>query len=228
VTSLCCWMLQAGGDNSKAVQSGLRWICDDWPSDSSPWRRFLARFSSQRNVAPVNYSHRGWSWTPGTSSWVEPTSFALLALEGALSGQQASAAKRRRELGTSLLYDRMCPGGGWNAGNPMVYGVPGEPLVGPTVWALLALRSGSTRTETASSLDWLERAVVGIQSPGSLTLAKICLAGYERRWPIDAPSESILIEKNGFLENVPIAAWISLASSSDSLARMLGSKRVAA
>ena len=29
-----------------------------------------------------------------------------------------------------MLYDRMCPGGGWNCGNPKVYGVAGEPLVG--------------------------------------------------------------------------------------------------
>ncbi len=228
VASLCCWTLLASGNNSEAVQSGLRSICEDWPSDSSPWRRFLARLSSQRNVAPVNSSYRGWSWTPGTSSWVEPTSFALLALESALSGPQAVAAKHRRELGTSLLYDRMCPGGGWNAGNPMVYGVPGEPLIGPTVWALLALRRDATRTENVSSLDWLVRALIGIRSPGSLALAKICLAVYERNWPSNALSLSDLVEKNGFLENVPVAAWISLAASSDFLTRVLGSKKVAA
>ena len=229
VTSLCCWTLLASGDHSTMVQSGLRWICDDWPSDSSPWRRFLARFASDHNVAPVNYRYRGWSWTPGTSSWVEPTSFALLALESAESGQQApgAAAKRRRQLGTSLLYDRLCPGGGWNAGNPMVYGVPGEPLAGPTVWALLALHGEPARAENVSSLEWLERAVVGIRSPGSLALAKIGLAPYEREWPSGAPSLNELVEKNGFLESVPIAAWIRLATSSDFLARALGLKKVA-
>ena len=46
-----------------------------------------------------------------------------------------------------MLYDRMCPGGGWNCGNPMVYGVPGEALIVPTVWALLALRDEPKKTE---------------------------------------------------------------------------------
>jgi hypothetical protein len=69
--------------------------------------------------------------------------------------------------------------------------------------------------------------VVGIRSPGSLALAKISLAAYEREWPSAAPSLNDLVEKNGFLENVPIAAWIRLASSSDFLARVLGLKKVA-
>ena len=119
VTSLCCLTLNAIGDETQrsTIESGLSWICDDWPSDSTLWRRMLARFSSEREVAPINRSYRGWGWTPKTSSWVEPTSFALLALEGvAASSELAGIAKRRRELATSLLFDRMCPGGGWNAG----------------------------------------------------------------------------------------------------------------
>ena len=99
-------------------------------------------------------SYRGWGWTPGTSSWVEPTSFALLALERSRSRRSCHpTANRRRELATAMLYDRMCPGGGWNCGNPRVYGVAGEPLVVPTVWALLALRAQSARRENTESLD---------------------------------------------------------------------------
>src|ERR1700743_3869445 len=53
-TSLCCMTLAAvgGGKSNAATESGLNWICNDWPSDSTPWRRFLARISSRRDVAP--------------------------------------------------------------------------------------------------------------------------------------------------------------------------------
>jgi hypothetical protein len=217
VTSLCCLALTTTGDGTQnsTIESGLRWICNDWPSDSTPWRRLLARFSSERDVAPINYSYRGWGWTPGTSSWVEPTSFALLALEGVVSGELAGLAKRRRSLGVSLLFDRMCPGGGWNAGNPVVYGAAGEPAVVPTVFALLALRNVPSREEIRLSIDWLERAAGEAQSPGSAALTRICLRTYGRKLPGAAPELVELLGNNEFLSSVPVAAWSMLASGPD-------------
>ena len=106
-----------------------------------------------------------------------------------------------------MLYDRMCPGGGWNCGNPRVYGVPGEPLVVPTVWALIALRHDPARQENMMSLDWLERNIANIQSAGSLALARICLETYGRRWPASAPALHDLYERNDFWSNVQVAAW---------------------
>jgi hypothetical protein len=216
VTSLCCLALAVTGDAARnsAIESGLRWICNVWPSDSTLWRRFLARLSSQREVAPMNYRYRGWGWTPGTSSWVEPTSFALLALEGVASGELAGLAKKRRSLATSLLLDRMCPGGGWNAGNPMVYGAAGEPAVVPTVWALLALRAVPAREEITLSLNWLECASE-TRSPASAALMRICLRTYGRELPSGAPELGSLLGNNEFLSSVPVAAWSVLASGSD-------------
>jgi hypothetical protein len=213
VTSLGCWVLLAAADSSGAATAGIDWLCQDWPGDTTPWRRFLARFSTERELHPVNRSYRGWGWTPGTSSWVEPTSFALISLEQASRDLLPPEASRRRELATAMLYDRMCPGGGWNCGNPVVYGVAGEPLVIPTVWALIALRHNPTRPENAMSLDWLERSIANIGSAGSLALARICMETYGRKWPADAPALSDLYERNQFLESVPVAAWCCLAMS---------------
>jgi hypothetical protein len=216
VTSLCCLTLNAIGDETQrsTIESGLSWICDDWPSDSTLWRRLLARISSAREVAPINQSYRGWGWTPKTSSWVEPTSFALLALEGVAPAELAGEAKERRGLAISLLFDRMCPGGGWNAGNPMVYGAAGEPGVVATVCALLALRAVPMRQEITLSLNWLESVVATIQSPGSLSLVEICFKVYGRRWPSAAPDLSGVLRKSGFLDNTVVAAWAVLASGS--------------
>jgi hypothetical protein len=220
VTSLSCWVLLTAADSSGAANAGIKWLCQDWPRDTTRWRRFLARFSTQRELHPVNRSYRGWGWTPGTSSWVEPTSFALISLEQASRDQLPPEASRRRELATTMLYDRLCPGGGWNCGNPMVYGVAGEALVIPTVWALIALRHNPTRPENVASLGWLERSIANIGSAGSLALARICMETYGRRWPADAPALRDLYERNQFLESVPVAAWVCLAISTRS--RWLG------
>ncbi len=213
VTSLACWVLLIDKDSAKAVAVGLHWLCQDWPSDSTPWRRLLARFSSQRHVAPINDSLRGWGWTPQTSSWVEPTSFAVLVFGLCPKELLPPEAARRRRLAVGMLYDRMCPGGGWNCGNPRVYGVAGEPLVVPTVWALLALRDHPERPENAMSLAWLENSVGSIHGAGSLALARTCLETYGRVWPATAPKLSDFYGKNEFLQSVQVAAWACLASS---------------
>src|SRR4029077_1347976 len=89
-------------------------------------------------------------------------------------------AERRRLLGEAMLYDRMCPGGGWNCGNPMVYGVAGEPLIVPTSLALLALRAYPERSENVMSLEWLASSVAGAESAAALALGKNCLEALRR------------------------------------------------
>jgi hypothetical protein len=124
-----------------------------------------------------------------------------------------SLSKKRRALAKLLIYDRMCPGGGWDCGDPMVYGVPGDPLVEPTVWALLALRDQPDDERKALSLQWLEKNLSRTSGPGSLALAKICLEAYGRAWPSDAAGIISRYETNEFLGNVPVMAWVCLALS---------------
>jgi hypothetical protein len=214
VTALACSVLLGDKGSAKAGAAGLAWLCKDWPRDSTLWRRLLARVSSQRQIFPIDDSLRGWGWTPGTSSWVEPTSFALLALDHSPSDLLPSGAQRRTKLARAMLYDRMCPGGGWNCGNPRVYGVAGEPLVVPTTWALLALRSHPERAENKMSLDWLENTVSNIRGAGSLALARVCLETYGRSWPTGAPELRAFYGKNEFLHSVQVTAWTCLALGS--------------
>ena len=215
VSSLACWMLAGSREEkySRAVASGLAWICGDWPRDSSWWQRTLRRLSSGVGHSRQSESARGWGWTPGTSSWVEPTAFALLALENQAGAQLPSSAQKRRKLGEALIYDRMCPGGGWNCGNPEVYGVAGEPLVIPTAWALLALRHYPGRRENIESLAWMEKNFPSIQGPGSYAMASLCLAAYGRNEIANRPSASDVHARNESLSSIPVAAWMILASS---------------
>jgi len=71
---------------------------------------------------------------------------------------------QRRELAVALPYDRICPGGGWNCGNPIVYRVDGEALVLPTCWALLALREAQEKPGRASSLAWLQKEFANMEN----------------------------------------------------------------
>lgn len=212
-TSLASWVLTADHASETAVAAGLRWICEDWPRGGDFIRRIIQKLSSRTQVSSQNDSLLGWGWTPGTASWVEPTAFALIALERAPKELLPAGASRRRQFAKAMLYDRMCPRGGWNCGNPMVYGVAGDPLVEPTVWALLALRDEPDRRENVISLEWLEKNLTGTAGAGSLALAKICLETYGRKWPASAPDLKNLYATNAFLENVPVMAWTCLALS---------------
>lgn len=76
----------------------------------------------------------GWSWTPGTSPWLEPTASSVIALRKAGQSQH-----RRTREGLRLIVDRAIPSGGWNYGNNAVFGHDLRPQPGPTGLALLAL-----------------------------------------------------------------------------------------
>jgi hypothetical protein len=178
VTSLACLVLSADAASEKNVAAALKWLCEDLPKDSTPFRRFIQALRPKSEIVSQNDSYRGWGWTPKTASWVEPTSFALLALRQANPKHLPSVAARRRELAVGLLYDRMCPGGGWNCGNPRVYGVDGDALVLATCWALLALKDAPEKPGRLMSLHWLEKEFPKIESASSLAVALMTLDTY--------------------------------------------------
>jgi len=115
-----------------------------------------------------------------TNSWVVPTSFSLLALKQWFPPNGASQANFRIELGVQMLLDRVCPGGGWNAGNGVVYGVPLAPHPDATAIALVALVTQTLNPTVQQSLDWLEHAVLTRSAPWSLAWALIALQSHQR------------------------------------------------
>lgn len=215
ITSLACSVLaryEGKAEIEKAIETGLQWLCDDYPRDSSGWQKFLKKIQSKKNLVEQSDEFRGWGWTPRTSSWVEPTAFALMAFADTKPGAQlAKAVAERRTMAVGLLYDRMCPRGGWNCGNPRVYGVDGDPLVLPTCWALLALRETPENSQRALALKWLCGEFSNIQSAGSLAMARITLESYgitpaESRHKLPDWPASDLLE-----QGTHVAAWVALA-----------------
>jgi len=210
VTSVASHALHRQSGAPDAVERGLHWLLKAWPAEGSAWWR-LRQYLFPSRQTRQNSSLRGWNWTPGTASWVEPTAHALRFLRALPAEMLSPLGVKRRQLAERMLFDRMCPGGGWNSGNPLIYGVGGVPRIGPTAWALLALRDHAERAEIPMSLDWLAGAYGTIQGAASLALAHRCLAAYGRRLPPLAPVLDELYKQNRFFENVLTAAWAALA-----------------
>jgi hypothetical protein len=219
ITSLACSVLAADGQSAKNVAAGLKWLCEDFPRDSSLLGRLLNKVRGDSHTQQ-NDAYRGWGWTPKTASWVEPTAFGLMALRDALAEQLPRNAAERRDLAVALLYDRMCPGGGWNCGNPRVYGVDGDALVLPTCWALLAL-GGSERAAPeneapekpgrALSLSWLQKEFAKIESAASLAVARMTLENYGVQPPHASRELQDWSTQELAAQGTHVVAWVCLA-----------------
>jgi hypothetical protein len=215
VTSLACWSLLAHKQHSTSLLRGLQWLNEDRPRDSGFWWRLAQKVADRKRINAQSVSFSGWSWTPHTASWVEPTCYALIVLR-AEAAAPLSNLRQRAKLAEAMLYDRMCPGGGWNCGNPRVYGVAGQPQIGPTVWALIALHRNSDRPEHRESLDWLESIQATIPSPESLALAHIALGLYGRQNSTLAERLQSLHDSDTIPWSVQAIAWAALAFSETS------------
>ena len=79
-----------------------------------------------------------------------------------------------------MLMDRVCPGGGWNAGNGVVYGSPLAPHPDDTAIGLLALSDRTRDPVVQSSVQWLERTARTLTAPSSLAWAILALAAHGR------------------------------------------------
>ena len=80
VTSLACMALRGQLESSGTVTRGLGWLCNELPGEAGLLHRVLRRLMAKRSVGTQNAAYFGWSWTVGTASWVEPTSYAILFL----------------------------------------------------------------------------------------------------------------------------------------------------
>ena len=143
------------------------------PLEASWLVRLKFRLSDRQvRFDPTKY---GWAWVPDTVSWVVPTSMALIALERAKRQGliRGSELQKRLRLGVEMLLDRVCPEGGWNAGNAVVYGVPLRPHVDATALALAALRVHHDLPIVRDSLTWILNR---IDCPSAYSLAWVILS----------------------------------------------------
>jgi hypothetical protein len=123
----------------KAVERGIAWLLTVGPSeegDDEPTERY-------DRILEIDPNLRGWPWRPGEASWVEPTALSMLALQAVPSSEQIRVCLNQS---VTYLHDRRCQGGGWNVGNPMMFGRALPARAHPTAWVLLALARVAPQT----------------------------------------------------------------------------------
>ena len=177
-TALGIWALMTLGRHLSRSQSGVRWLLTAKGREANwLWRWKFQTIDTSVRFDPRKY---GWSWTPGTGSWVIPTSFSLIALQHVRNPRLSALLNDRISMGVSMLLDRMCPGGGWNAGNGVAFGVALAPYIDATAIALLALQLHDDKAINAS-LEWLRARLPDCPSPHSLAWGILALAAYDKQ-----------------------------------------------
>jgi hypothetical protein len=195
----CLAMLQQG---SGAVAVRMNERGSNWPTslaviawcavNSSLYRQNIDRgvawlLANRGKAVPQSsdYGHNselvGWAYAEQTHSWVEPTSFAILALRAA--GKPGDPAAKEA---VALLLDRQLPHGGLNYGNTTVLGQFLRAHVHPTGIALLALTGAADSSgRLMLTIDWLRRNIGPRTTPLSLGWAILGLRAHDA-----APSQA--------------------------------------
>jgi len=167
--------------NRCCVQGTVTNRAVDWLIKSRGWEsHWLWKWKFRTSDRHVRFDPDkfGWPWMPKTVSWVVPTAYSLLALKHANGISQQGQVQLRIQRGVEMLYDRICPEGGWNAGNGVVYGFSLAPHADATALALISLLSELPNDFITSSLDWLERRAETCFAPWSLAWIILALSAF--------------------------------------------------
>jgi hypothetical protein len=161
----------------------------------------------------LNLDLVGWPWVAGTFSWVEPTSYCLIALKKLRDKLAGTNVDERINQGDLMIYDRMCRGGGWNYGNNEVLEENLWPYPDITAIALIALQDHSANDANRESLRALESMLKEVHSGLALSWSVICLSLYGQdtsKWR-NLLAQSF--EKTRFLGETKSVALAALALS---------------
>jgi hypothetical protein len=179
VTSLAVIALRDIVPSIPARLKGFQWLLNCAGRESNWFWKWKFR-TTDRHVR-FDPDKFGWPWVPDTVSWVVPTAFAVLSLNQLpCSCGGFELAPSRVDRGVQMLIDRACPGGGWNAGNGLVYGTLVAPHADDTAIALLALSDRKDNPVVQSGVQWLERAAPMLAAPWSLAWSVLALAAHNR------------------------------------------------
>ena len=155
-------------------------------------------------------SLQAWPWIPETFSWVEPTSWCLLALKKtAVQAPRNGAQARIREADT-LLLNRVCTSGGWNYGNSAAFAQDLRAYVPTTAVGLMALQDRPTDPGVKRTLTFLDGARLAESSAMALGLATIALRLHGR--PVEDVEERLAddvarAERMGNLQSLALALY---------------------
>lgn len=187
-TSLCVLLHCAANRYDDPFHKGLGWLLTTEGVEGG----WLTRMVHLFGLSPVEYDPGlvGWPWLLDTSSWVEPTATALVALKRAAQSRSLTSKVHRElvarvNIGERMLIERRCRDGGWNYGNRRVLQVelPGFPET--TALALIGLQ-GSSFSSVPDQTELARRYWRQSQSPLAKAWLSISLLNYGIVAPVDA------------------------------------------
>jgi hypothetical protein len=167
-------------DQMERALGAAKWILTQQGRKPGWLASIWVRFSQAHKAVDLNPSLNGWSWTEGAFSWVEPTSYCLIALKKVKSMLEGTNVEKRIRQGEMLIYDRMCAEGGWNYGNSKVLGDSLWPYPDITAVALIALQDHAASRANRLSLRALDTMMREVVSGLALSWGIICLSIYNR------------------------------------------------
>ena len=154
---------------------------------------------------------------PDTFSWVEPTSWCLVALKKAarLDPRFQKDAAARISEGEQLLFDRSCESGGWNFGNANAFGTNLPAHIPTSAIGLLALQDKAGHPVVAKALAFVEQHWHQERSGMALALSILCLKIHGRATSALEDALAQQWERTRFLGDLAALGMASLALNDD-------------
>lgn len=211
-TALATLQLMTTGHGNAHIRRAVEWLIQSKGREANWLCRWKFRtVDTEVKFDPAKY---GWPWTAGSTSWVVPTAMSIVALEKFRYAGivPEHALNERIDLGTAMLLDRMCPAGGWNAGNSIAFGVALTPYIDATAIGLLALQqhehvgvsaslsrliTGLTECSSPYSIAWgilaltLHRSKIGVGCSIQQAAARLISAVKDHRRALDTSTLAI-------------------------------------
>ena len=210
-TSIAVLALLSFQDQREHALRAAKWILTQEGRKPGWVTSLLVWLSLVKKMGELDPYLSGWPWTAGAFSWVEPTSYSLMALRKLKRSLAGTNCEERIRQGEMLIYDRMCKGGGWNYGNSRVLGEVLWPYPDVTAVALIALQDRRASEANQTSLRALDVMMREAASGTALGWGILCLTLYNQdvgEW------KKILVknfEKTRFLGETKTAALALLA-----------------
>lgn len=210
-TPIAALALLAFQDQREHALRAAKWILTQEGRKPGWVASLLVQLSLVKKMTELDPYLSGWSWTAGAFSWVEPTSYSLMAVKKLKRSLAGTNCEERIRQGEMLIYDRMCENGGWNYGNSKVLGEALWPYPDVTAVALIALQDRATNEANQTSLRALDVMMQESASGTALSWGILCLTLYNqdvREW------KKILVknfEKTRFLDETKAVALALLA-----------------
>jgi hypothetical protein len=179
-TSLAIVALSRFPEERSAADAAARWLLGQEGRSSGWLTKLMFLLFPERKVIKLDPDLIGWPWYPDTFSWIEPTSYSLIAVKSLRPDLRGRRARARIDEAERMILDRECLGGGWNYGNSEVLDEELWPYPDTTALALIALQDFPRPESLERSLAALRAMVEDRASVLSLALAVLALQLHRR------------------------------------------------